>query len=242
MATSSEGVPPGLWIPWCSSNPNICSISTQIFPVYQGAHQKYFSATASVCPREIPSGDLFRYSTRGGFDHRGTLHQPCCPSNDAWVVYHKPMCPQLVGRWLLLSLWSSIQCSPRCSWSSIRCNIILRCVCRDLMNSGFMIRLSMNIIWVFSGLFYAWLIYLCVSLWIIDLVWPTRLVFLAMGEVLCDGFNPALIYILVTERDKTRICIVAIKGKTMGFLHIYLSLLCLHHVILLMALFHYLWT
>ena len=41
-----------------------------------------------------------------------------------------------------------------------------------------------------------------------------------MGEVLCNGFNLAVIYILVTERDKTRICIVSIKGKTIGFIHI----------------------
>ena len=40
-----------------------------------------------------------------------------------------------------------------------------------------------------------------------------------MGEVLCDEFNLAVIYILVTEMDKTRICIVAIKDKTMGFIH-----------------------
>ena len=41
-----------------------------------------------------------------------------------------------------------------------------------------------------------------------------------MGEVLCNGFNLAVIYIPVTEGDKTRICIVAIKGKTMGFINI----------------------
>ena len=52
------------------------------------------------------------------------------------------------------------------------------------------------------------------------LVWPTRLVYLATGEVLCNGFNLVVIYMRVTERDKTRICIVAIKGKTMGFIHI----------------------
>ena len=61
--------------------------------------------------------------------------------------------------------------------------------------------------------------YSFVFLFDIDLVRPTRLIFLAMGEVLCDGFNLAVIYIPVTERDKTRICIVAIKDKTMGFIH-----------------------
>ena len=41
-----------------------------------------------------------------------------------------------------------------------------------------------------------------------------------MGEVLCNGFNLAVLYIPVTVGDKTRICIVAIKDKTMGFNHI----------------------
>ena len=34
--------------------------------------------------------------------------------------------------------------------------------------------------------------YLCIYLQIIDLVWPTRLVFLATGEVLSFGFNLAV--------------------------------------------------
>ena len=52
------------------------------------------------------------------------------------------------------------------------------------------------------------------------MVWPTRLIYLAMGEVLCNGFDLAVIYIPVTEGDKTHICIVAIKGKMMGLIHI----------------------
>ena len=34
--------------------------------------------------------------------------------------------------------------------------------------------------------------------------------------MLCNGFNLAVLYITVTETDKTRISIVAIKGKMMG--------------------------
>ena len=52
------------------------------------------------------------------------------------------------------------------------------------------------------------------------MVWPTRLIYLTMGEVLCDGFNLAVFYIPVTERDKTHIFIVAIKDKMMGSEHI----------------------
>ena len=149
--------PRNMWGPCSPPNPNSSSINTQIFKVYQGAHQKYFSATTSFCSHEIPSWGLLWHSAGGGLDHWGPLHQHCRPSDDAWVVYHKPKGPYLVARWLLLSLWFSIQCSPRCSWRSIWCNLFLRCVCWDPMNCGFMIRLSMNIIWVFSELFYAWL-------------------------------------------------------------------------------------
>jgi hypothetical protein len=41
-----------------------------------------------------------------------------------------------------------------------------------------------------------------------------------VGEVLCNGFNLAVLYVPVTVGDKTRIFIVAIKDKTMGFIHI----------------------
>ena len=54
----------------------------------------------------------------------------------------------------------------------------------------------------------------------IHLVWPTRLIYLGMGEVRCNGFNLAVLYPSDKLGDKTRICIVAIKGKMMGFIHI----------------------
>ena len=41
-----------------------------------------------------------------------------------------------------------------------------------------------------------------------------------MGEVLCDGFGLAVLYPSDKVGDKTRICIVAIRDKTMGFIHI----------------------
>jgi hypothetical protein len=44
-------------------------------------------------------------------------------------------------------------------------------------------------------------------------------VYLAMGEVLSDGFNLAVLNPR-TEGDMTRICIIAIKDKKMGFNHI----------------------
>ena len=49
--------------------------------------------------------------------------------------------------------------------------------------------------------------------------WPTRLVYLEMGEVLCDGFSLA-VHSPSERGDMPHICIVAIKDKTMGFIHI----------------------
>ena len=65
--------------------------------------------------------------------------------------------------------------------------------------------------------------YLCKSLRIISLVWPTRLIFLAMGEVPSFGFN----LVVLDPRDRKGIdtyCIVAIEDKKMGFISYCLSL------------------
>ena len=47
--------------------------------------------------------------------------------------------------------------------------------------------------------------YLCKSLRIISLVWPTRLIFLAMGEVLSFGFNLAVSFPSDSRGSKARI-------------------------------------
>ena len=65
--------------------------------------------------------------------------------------------------------------------------------------------------------------YLCKSLRIISLVWPTRLIFLAMGEVLSFGFNLALLD-PSDSRGNDTFCIVAIEDKKMGFISYCLSL------------------
>ena len=65
--------------------------------------------------------------------------------------------------------------------------------------------------------------YLCKSLRIISLVWPTRLIFLAMGEVLCFGFNLAVLDPSDRKGNETY-CIVAIEDKKMGFILYCLSL------------------
>ena len=50
----------------------------------------------------------------------------------------------------------------------------------------------------------------------IDLVWPGRLVFLAMGEVLNFGFNLAVLD-PSDRRGTDTYCIVAIEDNKMGF-------------------------
>lgn len=59
--------------------------------------------------------------------------------------------------------------------------------------------------------------YLCKSLRIISLVWPTRLIFLAIGEVLSFGFNLAVLD-PSDRKGNDKYCIVAIEDKKMGFI------------------------
>ena len=65
--------------------------------------------------------------------------------------------------------------------------------------------------------------YLCKSLRIISLVWPTRLIFLAVGEVLSFGFNLAVLDPSDREGNDTY-CIAAIEDKKMGFISYCMSL------------------
>ena len=65
--------------------------------------------------------------------------------------------------------------------------------------------------------------YLCKSLRIISLVWPTRLIFLAMVEVLSFGFNLA-VRDPSDRKGNNTYCIVAIEDKNMGFISYCMSL------------------
>ena len=65
--------------------------------------------------------------------------------------------------------------------------------------------------------------YLCKSLRIISLVWPTRLIFPAMGEVLSFGFNLAVLDPSDRKGNDTY-SIVVIDDKKMGFISYCLSL------------------
>ena len=82
-ATRGEGAPPTLWAPCDSTNLLLHPIYSHIFQNPQKHPRKHFSTAATFCTREIPSRDLFRHPAGGGFDHRGLLHQPYCPSDEA---------------------------------------------------------------------------------------------------------------------------------------------------------------
>jgi hypothetical protein len=47
----------------------------------------------------------------------------------------------------------------------------------------------------------------------IPFIWPTRLIFLVMGEVLCDGFNLAVSSPSDSRGSEARICIVPLRIK-----------------------------
>ena len=66
--------------------------------------------------------------------------------------------------------------------------------------------------------------YLCKSLRTIDLVWPTRLVFLAMGEVLSFGFNLAVPFPSDSWGSKAHIVLLPSRIKRWGFSSYFLSL------------------
>ena len=77
--------------------------------------------------------------------------------------------------------------------------------------------------------------YVCKSLRIISLVWPTRLIFLAMGEVLSFGFNLAVSF--PSDSRGSKACSVLLPSRLKdGVFIILLELIPLHHVIILNAL------
>ena len=114
-------------------------------------------------------------------------------------------------------------CSSRCSWRSIQCNTLLRCVCRDPINCGFMNNIIDEYYLVLLRILICMIWYLCKSLQIIGLVWPTILIFLAMGEVLSFGFNLTVLDPNDRKGNDTY-CIVAIEDKKMGFTSYCMSL------------------
>ena len=73
--------------------------------------------------------------------------------------------------------------------------------------------------------------YLWKSLRIISLVWPTRLIFLAMGEVLSFGFNLAVSFPSDSRGSKARIVLLPSRITRCVFIILH-EFIPLHHVIL----------
>ena len=82
------------------------------------------------------------------------------------------------------------------------------------MNCGFMIK------FIYEKYLNLLLSYLYKSLRIISLVWPTRLIFLAIGEVLSFGFNLAVSIPSDSRGNKACIVFLPLRIKRWGLYHI----------------------
>ena len=94
----------------------------------------------------------------------------------------------------------------------------------------FIYEIYLNLLWILLCM----IGYLCKSLRIISFVWPTRLIFLAMGEVLSFGFN--LVVSFPSESRGRHILYCCHRGWKDGVYTILLEFIPLHHVILLKVL------
>ena len=83
--------PPVSWAPRASTDVLLHPIYTYGPRKHPGAPRNTISTTVTFCIRAISS--LRRHSTGGGIDHGGLLHQHSCPSDELWVVYHRPTGP-----------------------------------------------------------------------------------------------------------------------------------------------------
>ena len=189
----------------------------------------------------MSSWGLFPRSAGGWIGHGGLLHQHHSLSDDVWVVYHGPSGPELLARWILLSLWFSIQSSPQCYWISIRCNTFCGMFADIRWIVGLWSSLSMNIIWISSEFLYAWFD-IFASLFEL-LIWFGQLDWfflewgkcLALGSILRCPFP-------VTVGASRHVLYCCHRGQKDGVFIILLELIHLHHVILLNALLRSLWT
>ena len=87
------GAPPPSWAPRASTDLLLPPIYTHVPWNYRGAPWKPNSIAVTFCIRDIPSWSLRRRSARGGIDHGGPLHHLQGPSDELWVVYHRPSGP-----------------------------------------------------------------------------------------------------------------------------------------------------
>ena len=103
------------------------------------------------------------------------------------------------------------------------------------MNCGFMIKIIYEYYLVLLWILICMICYLCKSLRIFGLVWPTRSIFLTIGEVLSFGFNLVVSFPSDSRGSKARIVLFPSRIKRWGLYQL-LEFIPLHHVILLNAL------
>ena len=88
------------------------------------------------------------------------------------------------------------------------------------MNYGFVIKVIYEKYLNLLGILLCMIGYLCMSLRIISVVWPTRLIILAMGEVLSFGFNLAVSFPSDSRGSKARIVLLPSRITGWFFYHI----------------------
>ena len=81
------------WAPRAATDVLLPPIYTYVPRKHPGAPRNTISTAVTFCIREISPWSLRRHSAGGGINHGGPLHQHPCPSDDLWVVYHRPMGP-----------------------------------------------------------------------------------------------------------------------------------------------------
>ena len=87
------GLAPVSWAPRASTDVLLPPIYVHGPRKHPGAPRNTISTAVTFCIREISSWSLRQHSAGGGIDHGGLLHQHPCPSDELWVVYHRPTGP-----------------------------------------------------------------------------------------------------------------------------------------------------
>ena len=87
------GAHPVSWAPRMATDVLLPLIYIYVPRKHPGSHQRNTSATVTFCIHDIPSWSRRRCSAGGGIHHGGLLHQQHSPSDELWVVYHRPSGP-----------------------------------------------------------------------------------------------------------------------------------------------------
>ena len=138
-APAPLGAPPTLVGPSQLHRPTSSSYIYPCTPKLTRSTTNPISTAATFCTREIPSRGLFRHSAGGGIDHGGLLHQHqrlsmSCEQFTRDLRVHSY---QLDGFFSLFGSQYKVLLDLLGDLFDVT---LLRCVCRDPMNCGFMIK------------------------------------------------------------------------------------------------------